>query len=430
MFACIHAPGLADVEASRLEECARDFSPGIERTSSTAVVLNAGGLRTLFGSAKSLADSIARRATEAGLHVHVALARNPDAAVHAARGIPGVTVIPPGREAGILSPLPVDILEPAPAMAETLHTWGIHTFGQLAALPENGIAERLGAEGVRLQKLARGEGSRSLAVIQAAPVFEEAVELEYPLTLLEPLSFILGRFLNDICARLESHGMATHEVCLVLMLEGGSEHVRVLRLPFPMRSGATFLKLLKLDLEGHPPDAPIVGVKLTAEPVNPRVVQAGLFVPLEPEPQKLELTLARIAKVVGGENVGCPELLNTHRPGAFRLRRWGQTWGQTANSNGRNWCLSPGLPHLALRIFRPPLDARVKAPDGRPVQIAARGIQGNVIASAGPWRTSGDWWKTDGWSRDEWDVALSDGALYRICLDRVTGGWLVEGSYD
>jgi protein ImuB len=47
---------------------------------------------------------------------------------------------------------------------------------------------------------------------------------------------------------------------------------------------------------------------------------------------------------------------------------------------------------------------------------------------AGPWRSSGDWWTPDPWSRDEWDIALSDGGLYRLYCD--PAGWFVEGSYD
>jgi hypothetical protein len=40
--------------------------------------------------------------------------------------------------------------------------------------------------------------------------------------------------------------------------------------------------------------------------VKPRVLQNGLFVPLAPAPDKLELTLARLAKLVGEENIGSP----------------------------------------------------------------------------------------------------------------------------
>ena len=67
---------------------------------------------------------------------------------------------------------------------------------------------------------------------------------------------------------------------------------------------------------------------------------------------------------------------------------------------------------------------------------------GRVQAAAGPWRTSGEWWKTPagaqpasqprraGWNRDEWDVALSDGGRYRIFEDRDTGRWFVGAVVD
>ena len=52
------------------------------------------------------------------------------------------------------------------------------------------------------------------------------------------------------------------------------------------------------------------------------------------------------------------------------------------------------------------------------------------MTSAGPWRLSGDWWDTDGWARDDWDVALSDGTLCRITLDLRTSAWSLDGVYD
>ncbi len=424
MFACLHVPGLPESRRADLFDCASAFSPQVEETAPDAVVLDAGGLETLFGSPHDLARALARCASDMGLEARVAVARNPDAAMHAARGFAGVTVIPPGREAEVLAGLPLEVLAPPPEIADILTLWGIRTFGDLAALPEDGLSERLGPEGVRLHKLARGAGSRPLVPAAPPPPFEEAMELEDPVALLEPLLFLLARLLNQLCARLEARGLATNELRLRLKLEDGSEHERMHRLPFPMRDSRAFLKLLQLDLDSHPPRAPIVAIFLSTEPANPRVTQRGLFIPLAPEPEKLELTLARIANVVGEGNVGAPELLDTHRPDAFRVKRFGQ-WERRFSPLRR-----VGGRRLALRLFRPPLHAKVQAPGNRPAQVQARGIRGKVVNLAGPWRTSGEWWRVDPWSRDEWDVALSDGALYRIYFDRRTGGWFVEGSYD
>jgi protein ImuB len=57
-------------------------------------------------------------------------------------------------------------------------------------------------------------------------------------------------------------------------------------------------------------------------------------------------------------------------------------------------------------------------------------VQGVVEDCSGPWRTSGDWWTSDPWERDEWDVALSSGALLRIHRDLKSGRWFLDGSYD
>jgi len=106
---------------------------------------------------------------------------------------------------------------------------------------------------------------------------------------------------------------------------------------------------------------------------------------------------------VGEKNVKTPELRDTHRPG---------------------WSISDA--RLAFRYFRPP-EARVGTEGGGPKHITARVCRGKIVKTASPWRSSGDWWMADAWNRDEWDVSLVDGGLYRIYCAK---GWLVEGTYD
>jgi protein ImuB len=196
----------------------------------------------------------------------------------------------------------------------------------------------------------------------------------------------------------------------------------------------TFLKLLQLDLKAHPPGAPIVKIHLAAEPVRPRAAQSGLFLPPSPEPEKLELTLARIAGIVGENKVGCLELLDTHRPDAFRMQRFAPASPQERNQLAENSEKANAV--TALRIFRPPLRVSVTLRDGKPARITCSRrpeLQGEIVWVAGPWRSSGDWWQQEGWARDEWDIALpADGglALYRLVRDLLSGGWFVEGTYD
>jgi len=413
MFACLHGKG-------NLQALAFEFSPFVEQTAADLVTLDASGLYRLFGLPQDIAAALARRAREVGIDARIALAANPDAAICAARGFAGVNVIPHGDEAKFLATLPVSLLAPSPELAETLERWGIRSFHELGSLPPLGIAERLGPEGLRLRELARGEADRKLLPLEDPERFEDAVELDYPVELLEPLAFLLARLINGLCTGLATRALATDELRLRLKLESAPAHERTLRLPVPSVDAKAFLKLWQLDLEAHPPARPVVAVWMAGNPVKPQAAQRGLYVLAAPEPVKLELTLARIRAIVGEGRAGSPELLDTHRPEGWRMA------SLRAPAPAR--AIRSSATRLALRIYRPPRAARVSLAAGQPGFVAAEGIRGKVLDFAGPWRSSGDWWTADAWSRDEWDIALSDGAIYRLYCEEK--GWFVEGSYD
>ncbi len=463
MFVCIYCQSVSekrvrsDDGGETLIDLAFTFSPLVEQTSADTVVLDIEGCDLMFGTNPvfgealgSEADAIRQRAAAFGFKVNVAIAANPDATIHAARNISGVTMIPIGAELTCLGKLTVAALDyslagiatdRAEELRETLALWGVRTFGELARLPLKGIAQRLGPEGVRLQKLAQGKSERQLVLVQLPPGFEQAIELEHPVEELEPLSFILSRLLNQLCANLNAQALATNELRLRMKLENRTQHERAITLPVPMRNPRTFLRLFLLDIESHPPPVAIVAVTITAEPVKPRGLQTGLFIPLAPEPEKLELTLARLAKLVGTDKVGSPELLDTNRPDAFQMKRFDLLRGRKKSTRNRQMALGNRPCVIGFRKFRPPWRAKVHIMQGRPSQINVReadhcAMRGTIVCASGPWRTSGDWWRKDAWARDEWDVAVVSligeqaEVLCRIYRDLTNEEWFVEGVYD
>src|SRR4051812_40941891 len=92
MYACLLTPGNLPLAV----ECARGFSPHIEENPPDTVIFDVRGLESLYGPPEALAREIERRI---GVPASIAIASNPDAALHAAHGIRGVTVIAPGKEA-------------------------------------------------------------------------------------------------------------------------------------------------------------------------------------------------------------------------------------------------------------------------------------------------------------------------------------------
>jgi protein ImuB len=227
---------------------------------------------------------------------------------------------------------------------------------------------------------------------------------------------------------------------------------RTLRLPFPTRDARLLLKLWMLELEARPPSAPVLKLAIAAEPTRQRVAQGDLFLPRAPDPQKLELTLARLRGVVGEGKAGSPELLDTHRPDAFHMVPFGATKIETRKSKisePRNCRISNFDFQTMLRRFRPPLEAKVEMQNGRPVRLESHRLRGNIVSAAGPWHTSGGWWTDHPWKHEEWDVEIRSvvrrplsvagrcrdlpverKGLYRIFHDQFSGKWLIGGTYD
>jgi protein ImuB len=477
------------------------MSPRIEDHAQDTILADLAGLNSLFGAEENIAREFARRAAELRLQAHVAVSANLEVAVHAARGFAGITVIPEGEEARYLSGLPVQTLAPSVEALETLERWGIRTCAALGALPVLELSERLGQEGVRLQELARGAHTRSLVLAEPAEILEEEMEMDDAVEDLEPLSFVLGRLLDQLCARLAARALSaaairvrfdlgdafekeeevlnekfsakrssgkteiraagvnaadgsgqsgtsaakatTHkdsrvttqaqDFCVSVNCKDAEKtYEKVLNLPVPLRDSKMLLKLLRLQLQADPPAGGIVKIRLGADPARPRSTQHGLFVPNSPDPEKLELTVARLAKLVGNANIGSPELTDTHRPGEFRMNKFFAQPNETrargrarkksaAGSDGG--AAAVRRPATGCRIFRPRLAARVELREGRPVKIFFRGLYGRVITASGPWKISGDWWREDAWQQEEWDLEIQfDGGDASGSASRSTSG--------
>ena len=422
-----------------LLDCAAKFSPRVESTCPGTVILDLTGTTKLFGSLERMSCKIAVLARQRGFHLRIAVASNPDAALHAAQGFEGITIIPAGDEANRLASLDVRQLPATPEVHEVLDSWGIRTFRSLAALPPIALVERLGQEGLRLQDLAHGRINRPLLPVESVPDFVESYEFDDPVETLESLAFVLNRLLQEVCARLVSHSRATNELRLTLDLEvrqlqksQEKEHYRhEWKLPVPTQDKNMLYVLVRLDLERHTFSAPIKRLTIEAISVKPRVAQGNLFAPPSPEAEKLEITLSRIRGVVGSNDaegincVGSPAILDTHRPNAFTV--------QSFSSVMEPQSVFAVVPAVALRVFRPVLETSVELTGKTPHFVRLWKRLRRVLAASGPWCSSGNWWDGTVWSHEEWDVAVKtfEGiGYYRIYLDRLKQQWFVAGVFD
>ena len=479
---------LAEEESaqSALLDCAASFSPRVESTAPGAAILDLAGTEKLFDRKKGCplsgerqndrqnnlwlraVNAMTTKAAEAGFDARVALARNPDTTFLAARGLSANTIIPIGKEAQFLAPLPIETLPVSPEMLETLNSWGIRTFQSLAALPEVAIVERLGQEGLYIQKLARGAIARPLLAIEPNQEFVASFEFDDPVETLESIFFILDRLLHDLCVRLLFTAQAATELRLTVGLNVrqiqnanrkgaasrvstgiGEDHRHVeeddeqfqheWKLPIPTQDKNLLFSLVRLHLEKTVFSAPVRCLRLEIVPVKPRLAQGSLFAPPSPEPEKLEITLGRIRGIVGATDaegtacVGSPRLLDTHKPDSFTLQNFSTIVESEDSKRSKNLGADHSpchperrtptriacrraeskdpyfrthFPSIALRVFRPALETKVQLNGDKPHFVRLWSRHRRVLAASGPWWSSGNWWNAAAWMREEWDVAL------------------------
>jgi len=480
LYACLFRPpsGEAAVEsATTLVAIAQEFSPRFERHRDDLVSVDVSGLTRLLGPARTIGEEMRREAAARGVRAHVAIASTRTAAMLLALTRPGLTMVAPGDEAAALAPLAIGILgiQDSEFRIQNFTRWGVKTLGELASLPAADLVARLGRPARAWQAMARGEDLRPLVPMLEDERFEASLDLEWPIADLEPLSFVLTRLLEPLSTRLERRDRGAAVLHVLLRLVTRDTCARRLELPTPMRDVRALRTIALLDLETHPAEAAIDRVTIVIDPTPGRVVQHTLYARAQPTPEQLSTLLARLGALMGQDRFGAPAAVDSDRPGAFAMAPFATEHNDQRRARGtrrenvlENLSASSAGSTLnvvsALRRCRQPVPARVAVVDGRPVRVTTerRGFPGgNVVQAAGPWRTSGEWWSggsgksggsggsdaegsvssTDqtypahlpyqaGWNRDEWDVSLSDGAVYRVFRDRDAERWFIDAIVD
>ncbi len=302
-----------------------------------------------------------------------------------------------------------------------LHKWGVHTLGDFAALKKEDVSARLGPEAVQMWERASGKATRLLKLVQPPESFAEAIEFENEIETIEPLLFILRRFLQQLTLRLGALYLVAKELKLGITFSDKQIYEHLFKIPEPSNDVEVLFRMLHTHLENFTSEAPIVSVSLEVQPTKPSQQQFSLFETALRDPTQLSETLARLTGLLGGDSVGTPVLEDTHRPDAFRVEPF-------------SWQLEEGapaaepLPSFALRRFRSATPASVLLAENAPAHLRSAEVEGEVIDHAGPYHASGSWWDRNAWARAEWDVQLANGALARC--HQHEQGWAVDGIYD
>jgi protein ImuB len=480
----------AEVSAAEaLIDVALSFSPLVEAGADGEVYLDLGGLERLHqrfranshrenisantsessppaetaDTETALAQEALRRVARLGMDAAAGVASSKEVALLAAR-CGGARTIAAGREEEFLNWLPLDLLKldggagggrDGAELEQTLARWGIRRLGELARLDIRAVGSRIGARAVELIRIARGECRTPLIARRVAENFAEAVELEWGVDNLEAMGFVMRAMFERVVERLKLRGMAAGEITLALELDGRRRDIRRVALPAPTNEARTLLALILLNLEAAPPAAAVEAIRITVEPRAPRAAQADMFAPPCPAPERLHVTLARLAALCGPGKVGTLMPRNSHLPGAVELGPFtprptvtpmpALAQNGTAAMAGRDIVKSPAagatVAQLAIRAIRPPHQVEVLCTRGGALEfVRGADFGGRVVSCAGPWRIAAapshidngddDHQGAPGPARDYYDAALEDGGVYRLLCDLRSGEWYVDGIYE
>jgi protein ImuB len=431
-----------ETATAALLQCASAFSPNLETTARGVCTLDLRGLSWMANESTpaqessppttarkepsrdrwlAWADKLRGTLAEVNLTVSIGMGPTPQVARHAARWGKGIEWVE--APAPFIASLPVEALEPSSDVAPILDRWGIRTVGELLALGQEALSERLGLEALALFAAASSTAIRPLHLARPPEHFQESYPFEPEVETLEPLLFLLRRFVDQLCPRLALRGLVAESLVLQLTLESDEQVVACLRIPQPTRDPDVLFRTLHTHLESVRTESPVRAVSLNLLPAQAEQKQLGLFQTVLSNPQQFQETLARLAAVLGPDRVGTPALENSHRPDAFRLVT-PDFENAPVLSQKQDALLTAARP---IRRFRPALRADVETKQG-PVSIHCSLSKGKLKIVVGPWRASGHWWEPGAWEREEWDAATAGGEVVRL-VHRLDG-WFVEGMVD
>lgn len=419
------SPAQEAAAAEALLESAFVCSPWVEATAEGVCTFERRGT---FSNEQAREDErIVEHLARLDLSARVGIAENPDLALLAAHAANPCLVVTDSR--AFLATLPVSSLSPPLPILAILEKWGIETLGALSALPAEAVTQRLGPEGRELWERGAGRKRRLLRLASPRQTYEETMEFEFEIQTLEPLLFVLRRFIEQLVLRLAAIYRVPESLTLCLRFDNGQEHRRDFRIPAPTANVETLFRVVHTHLENFVGPSPVRSLHLAATPTLATSEQFGLFETALRDPNRFSETLARLHALLGPDGAGVVCRDDTHRPDAFHLQA--PDFLHLGNATAKKTTASPLPPTfgLPLRRWRPPWPLQVEVRNRSPAWIKSVAFSGEVRAVRGPYQLTGGWWERQAeWVCEEWDVELANGSLYRLCRQRE--GWFLEGTYD
>lgn len=429
------APGLRhyrrdpEQEARRLRRLAETlygFSAQVSLAPPDGVVLEAGGSLRLFGDVGALAQQAVAQMAALGHEVRCRWAATPGAALLLAR-------------AGCrqLTEVPLSATRLSADQVERLANMGVHSLGQLLALPGRELARRFDQALVDYLQRLTGDLADPQPLLQPSARFRQALHLLEPLNSKEALLFPMRRLLVELHHWLVARQLGAERLIWRFVSSAGAAAALCLPVRFAraQQQVAAFLDITRLRLDQAELPEDVISLSLEARRLQPWTAGSrALFQHLPGHPaggpagdrsataavDDLHELVDQLRARLGHDACCSIRVLDQHAPEhawqpvtplpqrAVQGRRRGRA---SAEPDGTGAQAVADVPQRPLWLFEPP---RATDPS-------------RLVLLRGPERIQSNWWQ-EAASRDYYVARLDSGAECWAFVD-AHDRWFLHGYF-
>jgi len=239
-------------------------SPLVEGAELGCAYVGVDGLHLIYPDDEALIDAV-RKALPESFEVQIGIAANKFLAYLAARSCsPGGRMVLNGNVAGFLRNLSCDVLPISVKSKGKLRAFGLHTLGQVAALPPGPVQAQFGPEGRRIRDLARGQDDTPLHPRMMEQVIDENATLPSVTVSLDAILLAAESLLSNVFTTVADKGLGIRSLTLWTRTWNTEQWERTVQFKEPAMEMKSALARIKRVLEDYPQPGPVeqVGVKI------------------------------------------------------------------------------------------------------------------------------------------------------------------------
>jgi protein ImuB len=372
------------------------YSPLVALDLPHGLFLDVSGCAHLYSDETAMLKQVNRTILAQGFSARVALAGTAESSRALAHYRPG-TIIPSGREAEVIAPLPTEAIAADPLIIHALKRAGLKTIGQVAQRTRRELAARFGGAFVSLLDRTLGRGGHPITPRTPLPEIMAEHRFAEPVVTEAIIAETLKTLAQSLASILEKRGQGAR------VLEASFFHVdgQTRRIAIEMGQATRDPKIVcrlfreKLDVLADPLD-PGFGfdlIRLAATLIQTLETSATIL-GANVHDTEIALLTDKLAARFGGHRVMRFLQQDTHIPEAAAVCVPAQHY-EVSKLPWKPIRMPTESPLRPLRLFAKPEPVEMipEVPDDAPLRFRWRRALHTVVHIEGPERLAMEWWR-------------------------------------